>query len=345
MKRLKKSIIRIKNFIRLLNRERKSVVSTTLSQKIHCYSRGFLSESSIIYNFKVNNSKYYLTDYARYTKAPFLNIDFGYLIDNKFLFDLYFSNTIKGLGLICSGVFYGNDDAKPVLPVIYNLLRSGKSLVIKPLAGGGGFGILFVSVNKDRLIVNGKASNDIELLTELNSSKGYILYNHFNQKGFSHLFYPPSLNTLRVVTMIDPKTKQPFIPIAVHRFGTKQSGNVDNWSNGGLSANINIETGFMGKAVAYPVKGKLEWHSVHPDSRAQIEGIQIPVWNRVKEMVLSSANKISMIPYIGWDVVISDNDIYILEANTNSDVNLLQVHKPLLLINGVTEFFNYHKVL
>lgn len=345
MKGLKNRVIKIKNLLRLIGKERKSVVSTTLSQKIYCYRRGFLSESSIIYNFKENNSQHFLSDYARFTKTPFLNIDFGYLIDNKFLFDLYFSNTIKSLGLISSGTLFANDDVKPLIPEVFNLLNVGKSLVIKPLGGGGGFGILFISLDKDRLIVNGKASSDIDLLSKLSSTKGYILYEHFNQWGFSHKFYPSSLNTLRVVTMIDPNTKQPFIPTAVHRFGTQQSGNVDNWSNGGLSANIDIETGFMGKAVAYPTKGRLEWHSAHPDSGEQIEGIQIPAWSRVKEMILKNATKISMIPYVGWDVVISNDEIFILEANTNSDVNLLQVHRPLLSIPRVKEFFTNHRII
>jgi len=101
----------------------------------------------------------------------------------------------------------------------------------------------------------------------------------------------------------------------------------------------------MGKAVAYPRKGALQWHSAHPDTNVPIEGVVVPNWENVKNEVLRLAKNISMIHYIGWDVVLSNNDIFILEANTNSDVNLLQVHKPLLTIPGVLEFFKSKRIL
>jgi hypothetical protein len=345
MSSLKDRVVRFKNFVRLVKKERKSPIATSLWQKLFCYFKGFLSESYIIYNFKSNNPKHYLSDYHRFVKTPFININFGYLIDNKFLFDLYFSNTIKSLGLINAGSIFDKETVKPAAQTITTLLNQGDNLVIKPLGGGGGFGILFLLSTPNGHSINGEPYTEERLLAKLKSPKGYILYNHFNQQGFSSNFYPHSLNTLRVVTMINPQTNEPFIPIAVHRFGTLQSGNVDNWSNGGLSASIDIDTGAMGKAVAYPRRGKLEWHSVHPDTGVQIEGVEIPNWEKVKSEVLKSAKNISMIHYIGWDVVLTNSDIFILEANTNSDVNLLQVHKPLLAIPGVTEFFKSKRVL
>ncbi|MBS4014231.1 MAG: hypothetical protein KGZ97_10825 [Bacteroidetes bacterium] len=342
---LKDRFVRLKNTLRLIRKERKSSVSTSFWQKVFCYSRGFLSESYVIYNFKENNHKDYLSDYRRFVKTPFINTNFGYLIDNKFIFDLYFSNTIKSLGLINSGLLFAKDEVKPLTTAINELLSKGCSLVIKPLGGGGGFGILFLKSTPSGNYINDESYSDESLRSKLKDPKGYILYNHFNQLGFSNSFYPQALNTLRVVTMINPKTQEPFIPIAVHRFGTFKSGNVDNWSSGGLSAGIDVDTGKMGKAVAYLRKDKLEWQSVHPDTGKQIEGVVIPNWLKVKEIILQTARKTSMIPYVGWDVVLSNDDVFILEANTNSDVNLLQVHKPLLTIPGVREFFKSKGVL
>lgn len=345
MSGLKDRIIRIKNFTRMIKKERKSPIKTTFWEKFFCYSKGFLSESFLIYNFKNNNPKFYLSDYHRFVRTPFININFGYLIDNKFLFELYFSNAIKSLGLVNSGSIFYKETVKPLASSITSLLDQGHNLVIKPLGGGGGFGIIFLSSSLQGHCINGYPYTEDSLLAMLKSPKGYILYDHFIQQGFSSNFYPQSLNTLRVVTMINPENSEPFIPIAVHRFGTSQSGNVDNWSNGGLSSCIDIETGIMGKAVAYPRRGKLEWHSIHPDTGIPIEGVKVPNWDKVKSEVLKSAKNISMIHYIGWDVVLSNNEIFILEANTNSDVNLLQVHKPLLAISGVTEFFKSKGVL
>lgn len=345
MNNLKSRGLKVMNLIRLILKEIKSEVSTTFSQKAYCYLKGFLAESSIVYNFKQSGSQNYLSDYARFIKTPFIDINYSYLIDNKFLFDLYFSNTIKSIGLIDSGLLFGRGVAKPVYPVIQEKLNSGKGLVLKPLMGGGGSGILFISLNNNQLMVNGYVNRDTELSLTLSSLNQYVLYDHFNQKGFSRHFYTHSLNTLRVLTMINPITNEPFIPITVHRFGTSRSGNVDNWSSGGICSEIDLETGKLSKAVGYPIKGKLEWHSSHPDSGVQIEGEIVPNWENIKQFVLEAAKKTAMIPYIGWDIVLSNEEIYILEANSNSDVNLLQVHRPLLSIPGVKEFFKYHKVL
>ncbi len=331
--------------MRLINKELESTVSTPFLIKIFCYTRGFLSESYLIYNFKDNHPSDYLSDKARYIKTPFIDYNFGYLIDNKLLFDLYSSNTIKALGLLTSGLLFTRNDVQNAVEEINNYLNSDSGLVIKPIKGGGGFGIIFLERDNNQIIINGCVASINKLEPILSSTNGFMLYKQFKQQGFSQKIYPYSLNTIRILTMIDPISKQPFIPIAVHRFGTKASGNLDNWSNGGLSACIDIESGEMGKAIAYPRKGKLEWYTTHPQTGEKINGIVVPNWHKIKEMILNEAQKISMIPYVGWDVVLSGDQILILEANTNSDVNLLQVHKPLLAINGVKDFFKYHKVL
>ena len=50
--------------------------------------------------------------------------------------------------------------------------------------------------------------------------------------------------------MIDPDDGRAFPAAAVHRFGTRRSRSVDNWSRGGLSCWIDIRTGTLGPGVS-----------------------------------------------------------------------------------------------
>jgi hypothetical protein len=51
------------------------------------------------------------------------------------------------------------------------------------------------------------------------------------------------------------------------------------------------------------------------------------------------AQSVPYIPYIGWDVVITETGFRVIEGNANSDVDLLQVHKPLLVDPKIREFY------
>src|SRR5699024_4774832 len=106
----------------------------------------------------------------------------------------------------------------------------------------------------------------------------------------------------------------------------------DNWTQGGLSCWVDVETGVLGKGARHPkVSGKLEWFEKHPDTDAQIEGSVIPNWDKIKNDLLNAVNKSEHLTYVGWDVVIIDDGFRIIEGNSMPDVNLLQVHKPLLV--------------
>lgn len=157
--------------------------------------------------------------------------------------------------------------------------------------------------------------------------------------------YPNTLNTIRILTMFDHHTNKPFIARAVQRIGTAKSVVVDNFTAGGISVLIDIESGVLGKGAHYPNGDKLIWYSSHPDTDVGFEGLRIDNWEEIKNYVLNLSQQYFYIPYIGWDIVPMEDDFMILEANSNSDVNLLQIHGGLLKDEKVRGFYKKHDVI
>jgi hypothetical protein len=339
---IKGKIIFLLSLTNLFRKEKSKTIKLSILKKLFCYFNGFLSESYIIYDFLKNNSKYYLSDFERFVKAGNINYSYRHLIDNKLFFNMVFLDCkflINAISYIENGRIF-NINSNYHFSSIETLMKYGRhksSLVFKPPKGGGGRGIFFFPDMNSTI-------SEIDLKKTLGNGN-YLIFNKFEQKGFSNEIYPNSLNTIRILTMYDPYKNMPFIAAAVHRFGTKKSVFVDNWTSGGISANIDILTGKLSKAVQYPFDSELKFFSKHPDTNSQIEGKIIPFWDKIKKKSLYLANRIAFIPYVGWDFVISGEELFLLEANSNSDINLLQVHSPLLIDRRVVEFYKYYGVI
>ncbi len=85
-------------------------------------------------------------------------------------------------------------------------------------------------------------------------------------------------------------------------------------------------------------------YSYHPDTKQQIEGVHIPGWKSMTACLLAVLTQIPCLKYVGWDIIMTDDGFVLLEGNNCSDVNLLQVHRPLLADSRVRAFYEHHGV-
>ncbi len=320
-----------------------------MPQIITCWRKGFLPESWVIYQFDRNLANNYLSDFARLKRAPSINGSASILFDSK----LIFSYLLKNSDRVHHPEFYIENGRFISFPsgLVVNhsklgdLLEPGK-YVVKPSGGGGGEGIQFFEYFE-----NNWSNESVEYtskgLADLKLKRGneLLIYKQILQTGFANQVYPWSLNTVRMLTMVDPDTFEPFVAAAVFRSGVKESGAVDNWSSGGLSIYIDPQSGVMGKGVTFPRGGALNWFKEHPDTGFHFYKMAIPNWKDIQEEVLIMARQLSFIPYIAWDVVPMTQGFIVLEANSNSDVNLLQVHEPLLNSQKIKKFYRFYKVI
>ena len=163
------------------------------------------------------------------------------------------------------------------------------------------------------------------LLSHLISSGNGICEEYIVQHSEMSRLYPVSVNTLRLVSIIDDGGDSHILYAAV-RFGN--GGRVvDNISSGGLTAPIDVETGTVSN-TAFD-KG-FNYYEVHPYTDTKIVGFKIPMWQEAMELVKRSALRIPKLRYVGWDIAITENGPIIVEANHVPGIHFIQIpaHTP-----------------
>ncbi|MCU4742679.1 sugar-transfer associated ATP-grasp domain-containing protein [Natronoglomus mannanivorans] len=229
---------------------------------------------------------------------------------------------------------------------VVDRLEDERRLVLKWVQGGGGNNVLLCSRVDGGYRVNGDRLSEPAFRSRLADLEDYLVCEFVEQGWFPSELYPETPNTIRIVTMYDDAAGEPFVGAAIQRMGTTDSEPMDNFSQGGLTAEIEVETGELGPGAQLPYDGDLEWYATHPDTGTRIEGAQIPGWSRIRDRILEFAETYSYIPYIGWDVVVTgeDGEFTVLEGNSYPGLKSIQVHGPLLTDDRVRRFYERHGV-
>ncbi|AYY11923.1 hypothetical protein EF847_03565 [Actinobacteria bacterium YIM 96077] len=300
--------------------------------------KGFLSRSAILYDLPRNDPAQYISDLQRvYRTKRMVHERLQDVINNKLTTHLLLGTmdirSATLLGVYWRGAVHRFPHEERVeLPAYLTRLAPEQQVFFKVLSGAEGKNIFAVKrIGEDRWAVNGQESDlDGTVGVFYAQSRPLIVEEGLEQHPKQAALFPDSVNTLRVLTMLDVNDEhRPFIAAAVQRIGTGRSAPADNWSRGGLSARIDIDTGQLGKATRLPNTGTVEWFDAHPDSGAPITGMEVPYWQEVRDLVLHSARVLSFMEYIGWDIVITPEGPVVLEANINTGTNVLQAHQPL----------------
>jgi Sugar-transfer associated ATP-grasp len=308
---------------------------------IRAWRRGFSGNKNVLYDFDGFAPEAYLSD-AQARLAKKIDGPQGEILNDKIVSFYVFS----GLGARTPAIYAEKArghfvvfDGQGAGLDLEALVRAKGEVVVKPRSDSGGRGFLRLEWRDGRFRVNGEPSDRLP-----DPGRDYLVKEFVRQHAYAARVYPRTTNTLRLLTMWEDGSDAPFLATAIHRFGTARSFPVDNWGAGGLSAPIDLETGVLGRAAAAPSSNRLEWHELHPETRERIAGLQVPGWGAVKDSVLALAGKLPYLPYVGWDVVVTEAEPVIIEGNSNSDVNLLQIHGPLLADPRVRSFYRSHGV-
>lgn len=155
--------------------------------------------------------------------------------------------------------------------------------------------------------------NDDELEKIYNmiiEGKFFLVEECLKQHEDMNKLYPNSINTIRVVTVLDDNGKAHVMYTYV-RMGV--GGNyVDNVTSGGCYAMINPDGVITNPALCDKTG---EFFTSHPDTHTVFNGFKIPYYNEVVELCKKAAHVEPHVRYIGWDVCVTPTGPVFVEGN------------------------------
>ena len=330
--------------------QREAPRTTPLAQRLDMWRRGYRAAAYELYDLSPDAAENYLPDSSRLDIA-FINGPFARnVLNDKLLFTELVGEVLEVppiVALIERGEVY------PVYAegrnlTLEKLVCEHRSLTLKPVGGTHGRGVHRLELREAPnfgLHLDARPVSCAEVGDFSRTLDRYIVTPTVEQAAYARAICAETTNGLRVMTFVDPDTREPFVGYALHRFGTPATQPTDNWARGGLCCHVNLDDGSLGPGLKQPrwTGGKAVFHKRHPDSGAALEGVRIPRWRELCRSLVGAVETFPFLLYVGWDVVVTDDGFVVLEGNTNSD--LLQLGGGILKDPRVRHFYEYHQVI
>jgi hypothetical protein len=322
-----------------------------IGHKLRCWLAGFKVESAAMYGFPRPDQGDYFDDYRATFRIRELNASLAFyqhkLMQRALLLAAGFPQTQTVAVLwgdrAVLDPFTGCAEPATLERVRALLLADGGRFIAKPEDGGRGSAVWLVEPHGGALRCRrGRREEPFpprELVERLTLVERCI-----EQAEFWRALFPDTLNTVRVLTLW-PVGGSPFIARACQRIGAAGTIPCDNASAGGISAEIELDTGRMGPGRRRR-DAMVETFTDHPDSGARIDGASLPHWGTICATALRAAASMPMNTYVGWDIFVDRTErVVIGEASGSTGTGIYQVHRGLLADPAVRHFFEKSGIL
>jgi hypothetical protein len=207
-----------------------------------------------------------------------------------------------------------------------HLAESGNcNFFIKPVNAGSGNGIYKMVLRDACLEINKKKTMGEKSFREILFLRSpydeFMVQPEIIQHEELNRLNPSCVNSVRIDTLIQGNEVVSNAALLRMSNGYRYT---DNWAKGGIIVNIDLETGALGVFGKTKAKyGRLEIRR-HPVTGICFEGMQIPFWSKVRELVRSAALVLRPLMFLGWDVAISVDGPILIEANHDFSVFMPQ---------------------
>lgn len=304
---------------------------------------GYIGDQVVLYKLNHKRKKEYLSEFDWY-KSRYINGNYKFILNNKIVTTELLKQYIYVPAIYClkqnrSIANFG--EHINTAEELVQFLEKNNSLYLKPIDSGKGNGVATFEYRDKKYFINEEETTRNDILKYFEKEKNYFVCETVKQNEYLNNLYDKTSNTLRLVTFKDPKTEKFILYFAVQRIGTFNTIPVDNGSQGGLVAKVDLETGELSAAKCLH---NTKTYKIHPDSKRPIEGVKIPGWNKIKREIVDLANKFPYLNFVAWDVLLTEKGMCIIEANASSGINILQLwggqkNKPL------GDFYRYHHLI
>lgn len=231
------------------------------------------------------------------------------LLRDKYLFFRYMDSFHLPVPRVFALRIGGNLLDADLLPLEEASLEGREDYFVKGINGQCGMDVKHVS-DYDAFVRFCRENGEQDLLFQ-----DRVVQHH----EMSRLF-PDSVNTLRIVTVM--KSGVPTIFSSLLRIGTKQSGVVDNTSQGGIAVGIHEDGRLMEYGFSNPEFGGRIDH--HPDTGVVFSDFTIPFYREALSLACRGHEALYRVKSIGWDIAITEHGCVLIEGNDNWELQSFQ---------------------
>lgn len=132
-----------------------------------------------------------------------------------------------------------------------------------------------------------------------------------------------ALATIRILTCLD-EAGRPEVIGAVFRMAIGKNRTVDNLHAGGIVADVDLDTGILGRASNLGMNARLGWLDRHPTTGAVIRGRELPDWSDARALAVSAHPTFADHLFVGWDVALTPDGPMLVEGNSGPDLDIMQ---------------------
>ena len=314
----------------------KYVLTKEMEKEAKAFWDKYKSVPMIYHNFyTVKNGEFhkeYIPDeiYYNYIQPHFNNYRLAKALDNKCYYNKMFSGIAqpKLVAYRLNGFWYIDDQVASNFEDVYNVLKDEKEVFIKRASdSGGGHGVKYLNCD-------GLTPEYLE--KEIKDFTGDIaIQRGITQHEVLGKINPSSVNTIRIITLLEKEGAK--VLSVILRMGVGET-KVDNSSSGGMTIGVTMD----GKLKKFACADKRKLLDTHPTSNIVFEGYQLPVFDKVKELVLKASYMVPHFRMVAWDVsVLEDGTPVLIEANLyDGQLDSHQIHNGPLFKEDTERIMN-----
>ena len=190
--------------------------------------------------------------------------------------------------------------------------------VAKPLWGVYGRGVSVFRRAGDGFVDHlGELWGTERLVDHLRTDRGYLVQERLRNHATLHqLSGTQALQTVRVITSKGRGTLHIIHAHVKIIVGDNIIDNNEGGKTGNLEALVSLEDGTLGPGSRFSQdgSGRVSFEA-HPTTRARLEGLRLPFWNDVRELVSLAASLFSPLRTVGWDIAVVEKGPLLVEGN------------------------------
>jgi len=313
-------------------------------KKIKYYCKGFLSAYGNGFNVSCESDLSIYVPEIKYFKCHPINGMYSKWIDDKLTirhmmspFNRYFPEYYFQIndGMIFRLVDCPEGYTQDISGLIH-LLKDKGELAAKLTFGSKGIGFYKLSYSMDSLLINDAQVDEKEFHDAIIKMDNYILTEYITSYADLKKIFPKSSNTIRIMVINDGSGAR--VTGAFIRFGTIDTGYVDNVSAGGIFCGVDITNGTLFSPCRFGEGMELLDTPFHPDTGEEIKG-RIRNWQIIVELLVEIGHYLPQICYMGYDIIVTDKSFKIIEINSLQGLDIMQFYYPLMKDDITRKFF------